>query len=82
MPYGDRMLRRSLTGIAVATALCHAAFADGRAVDPSKVAPEYREAAIKRAAEQKKLVECRKEADAKKLRPRERVEFLIACFDK
>jgi len=51
-------------------------------VDPSKVAPEYREAAIKRAAEQKKLADCRKEADAKKLRPRERVEFLIACFDK
>ena len=51
-------------------------------MDPSKVAPEYREAAIKRAAEQKQLAECRKEADAKKLRPRYRVEFLTACFAK
>ncbi len=82
MPYSGQMLTRSLIGITVSTALCHAAFGQGRAVDPSKVAPEYREAAIKRAAEQKKLADCRKEADAKKLRPRERVEFLIACFDK
>jgi hypothetical protein len=48
----------------------------------SRQGGEYREAAIKRAAEQKKLAECRKEADAKKLRPRYRVEFLMTCFNK
>jgi hypothetical protein len=76
-----QMLARLLIALVAATWFSQAAFAEGRAVDPSKVAPEHREAAIKRAAEQKKLAECRKQADVKKLRPRERVEFLIACFD-
>ena len=76
------MLARFLIGLTTAAALSYAAWADGRLVDPAKVAPEYREAAIKRAAEQKKLAECRKEADAKKLRVRYRVEFLTACFNK
>jgi hypothetical protein len=53
-----------------------------RMVDPSKVRPEYREAAEKRAAEQKKLAACQKEADAKKILMRDRPKFLSECFDK
>jgi len=51
-------------------------------VDPSKVKPEYRNAAEKRAAEQKKLAACQKEADEKKLLPRYRTKFLSDCLDK
>jgi carboxylesterase type B len=53
-----------------------------RAVDPSKVKPEYREAAEKRAAEQRKLAVCQKEADAKKLTTRDRTKFLGDCIDR
>ena len=41
-------------------------------VDPSKVAPEYREAAEKRRAEQLKQIGCAKKADAEKILPRDR----------
>lgn len=53
-----------------------------RMVDPAKVKPEYREAAEKRAAEQKKLAGCQKEADAKKILTRDRPKFLSECIDK
>jgi psiF repeat len=59
-----------------------AGYADGLMVDPSKVKPEYRAAAEKRAAEQKKLVACQKDADEKKLLPRDRTKFLSDCLDK
>ena len=66
----------------VVTLPAAAAHAEGRPIDPSKVAPEYREAAIKRQAEKKKISDCQKEAIAKKLLPRFRVEFLVACVDR
>jgi hypothetical protein len=50
-------------------------------VDPNTVAPEYRAAAEKRRAEQIKLIECRKKADAAKVLPRDRVDHLIRCMD-
>jgi hypothetical protein len=65
-----------------ATALIFAGpgFAE-KLVDPSAVAPEYRAAAEKRRAEQIKLFECRKKADAAKVLPRDRVDHITRCMD-
>lgn len=52
-----------------------------RLVDPTKVAPEYREAAEKRRAEQIRQQECAHKADAEKVIPRERTAFLIQCLE-
>jgi hypothetical protein len=46
-------------------------------VDPTKVAPEYREAAEKRRAEQIRQQECAHKADA----ARERTTFLLQCLE-
>lgn len=50
-------------------------------VDPTAVAPEYREAAEKRRAEQIKQRDCAKKADMEKVMPRERTAFLLQCLD-
>jgi hypothetical protein len=52
-----------------------------RLVDPSKVAPEFREAAEKRRAEQLKQMACAKKADEEKVMPRERVTYLTHCLE-
>ena len=49
-------------------------------VDPNTVAPEYREAAEKRRAEQIKQNDCAHKADAEKVIPRERTSFLLQCL--
>ncbi|MDO8400774.1 MAG: hypothetical protein Q7T45_23445 [Bradyrhizobium sp.] len=51
-----------------------------RLVDPSKVAPEFREAAEKRRAEQLRQQACAKQADAEKILPRDRLAFLNNCL--
>jgi len=51
-----------------------------RLVDPSTVAPEFREAAEKRRAEQLKQQACAKQADAEKVLPRDRLAFLNNCL--
>lgn len=56
------------------------AFAE-KLVDPTTVAPEYREAAMKRRAEQIKQRECAHKADIAKVMPRERTAFLLQCLD-
>ena len=48
-------------------------------VDPAAVAPEYREAAEKRRAEQIKQRDCAHKADTAKVMPRERTAFLLQC---
>ena len=53
-----------------------------RLVDPNKVAPEYREAAEKRRAEQLALYQCSKKADDAKVLRRDRVTFINACLEK
>jgi hypothetical protein len=58
-----------------------ASFAD-RLVDPNAVAPEYRAVAEKRRAEQIKLFECSKKADAAKIVRRDRAAFVSECMDK
>ncbi|WP_370987255.1 hypothetical protein [Bradyrhizobium sp. DN5] len=50
-------------------------------VDPSKVAPEYREAAEKRRAEQLRQRECAMKADLEKVLPRDRTTYLNHCLD-
>ena len=50
-------------------------------VDPTAVAPEYREAAEKRRAEQIKEREGAHKADIAKILPRERTAFLLQCLE-
>lgn len=50
-------------------------------VDPSKVAPEFREAAAKRRAEQIRQRECAKKADGDKVLPRDRTAYLNHCLE-
>ena len=50
-------------------------------VDPANVAPEFREAAEKRRAEQIRQRDCAQKADAAKIIPRERTAFLIHCLE-
>jgi hypothetical protein len=61
-------------------ALAAPALAQGL-VDPSKVAPEYREAAEKRRAEQIRQQDCAHKADVAKVMPRERTAFLLQCLE-
>ena len=51
-----------------------------RLVDPNAVAPEYREAAEKRRAEQIRQNDCSRKAEAEKVMPRERTSFLLQCL--
>ena len=50
-------------------------------VDPTTVAPEYRDAAEKRRAEQIRQRECAHKADVDKVMPRERTAYLLQCLD-
>ncbi len=50
-------------------------------VDPATVAPEYRDAAAKRRAEQLKQRDCAHRADVEKIVPRERTAFLLHCLE-
>jgi len=50
-------------------------------VDPTSVAPEYREAAEKRRAEQIRQRECAHKADVRKILPRERTAYLLQCLE-
>lgn len=72
-----------LAAIALVAAfmICPAARAQN-IVDPSKVAPEFREAAEKRRAEQLKLIACTKAAQDAKIQPREIAKHVVDCFDK
>jgi hypothetical protein len=50
-------------------------------VDPTKVAPEFREAAEKRRAEQIRQQDCAKKAESEKVMLRERTAFINHCLD-
>jgi hypothetical protein len=51
-----------------------------RLVDPTTVAPEFRDAAEKRRAEQLKLIECAKKAKELKVLIRDRAAFISECI--
>ena len=55
------------------------AFAE-KLVDPTTVAPEYRDAAEKRRAEQMRQHDCAQKADKEKVLPRDRTAFLLQCL--
>ena len=72
---------KSLIGATLMSlALAAPALAQGL-VDPSKVAPEFREAAEKRRAEQIRQRDCAKKAEAEKVVPRDRTPFLLHCLE-
>ncbi len=50
-------------------------------VDPNAVAPEFREAAMKRRAEQIRQLECAHKADAARVLPRDRTAYLTQCLE-
>jgi hypothetical protein len=66
--------------ILISMLLATPAFAQ-RLVDPSKVAPEHREAAEKRRAEQIRQQDCARKADTEKVMPRERIAFINQCIE-
>jgi hypothetical protein len=64
------------------TAVSSSAVHAQKVVDPSTVAPEFREAAEKRRAEQLKQILCNKAARDQKIAPRDVLKFVTDCFDK
>ena len=72
---------KQLIFIAVMTLLATAPARSQALVDPSKVAPEYREAAEKRRAEQMRQRECALKADLARVLPRDRTDFLNHCLE-
>jgi hypothetical protein len=80
-PFTEAHLKQFIIIIA-AIALAVTAPARSQAlVDPNKVAPEYREAAEKRRAEQMRQRECALKADLDKVLPRDRTVYLNHCLD-
>jgi hypothetical protein len=76
----EAILNPFIPAALVALLLTFPAFAE-KLVDPTKVAPEYRDAAEKRRAEQLKQLECSHRADVAKVIPRERTAFLLLCLE-
>jgi hypothetical protein len=73
-----------LKQVIIVAALALVATAPARSqalVDPTKVAPEYREAAEKRRAEQVRQRECALKADLDKVLPRDRTVYLNHCLE-
>jgi hypothetical protein len=67
-------------GILISLMLVSSANAQ-KLVDPTTVAPEYREAAEKRRAEQIRQQECAHKAIADKIVPRDRTAYLLHCLE-
>jgi hypothetical protein len=74
-------MNRRLLLVAIVVAIPFSASVAQKLVDPDKVAPEYREAAAKRRAEQLKLLECSHRADAEKVLPRDRTVHIQQCLE-
>jgi hypothetical protein len=75
-----RLFQNILLYAALVTLSSHPGFAQ-KLVDPDKVAPEYREAAQKRRAEQIKQQTCSHKADVEKILPRDRTAYIQHCLD-
>ena len=76
-----RIALASALQIALLVVLASNAAAE-KLVDPNAVAPEHREAAEKRRAEQLKLYQCSKKADEAKVLRRDRSAYINECIDK
>ena len=66
-------------GLVGALVFCEPALAQ-KLVDPNAVAPEYREAAEKRRADQIRQRECAHKADGAKVLPRDRTAHITRCL--
>jgi|SRR6476620_6819927 hypothetical protein len=66
-------------GLVGALVFCEPAFAQ-KLVDPNAVAPQYREAAEKRRAEQIRQLQCAQKADDAKVLPRDRIAYITRCL--
>ncbi len=69
-----------LSIIAAFLICCQPSFAQ-KLVDPNTVAPEHREAAMKRRAEQIRQLECARKADEAKVLLRDRTAHINHCLD-
>jgi hypothetical protein len=67
------------SSLILACILAEPAFAQ-KLVDPNAVAPQYREAAEKRRAEQIRQMQCRHEIDAAKVLPRDQTAAINKCL--
>lgn len=65
----------------VAAILCAAPGLAQRLVDPNSVAPEFREAAEKRRAQQVRVLECQHRAAEAKVLPRDRAAHINQCLE-
>ena len=74
-------MRRTLFALLTAALFSAPALAE-KIVDPRAVAPEFREAAEKRRAEQIKLIECNNAAREAKIARRDLAQYVAECFDK
>ena len=66
-------------GLVGALVFCEPALAQ-KLVDPKAVAPEYREAAEKRRAEQIRQLECAHRPEEAKVLPRDRTAHITRCL--
>ena len=67
--------------VIAAFSLCFQTSFAQKLVDPNAVAPEYRQAAVKRRAEQIRQLECAHKADEAKVMPRDRIAYISHCLD-
>jgi len=81
MRLSRRLILKPFIFVAAIAVLATASVRAQALVDPSKVAPEYREAAEKRRAEQLRQRECAIKADLEKVLPRDRTTYLNRCLD-
>ena len=72
---------RKIIFLAVISLLIAPAVHAQKLVDPTQVAPEYRQAAEKRRAEQLRQRECGRKADVDKVLPRDRTGYLNHCLE-
>ena len=75
-----KLIALAISALLLSAALLQTAPAQ-RLVEPDKVAPEFREAAIKRRAEQVKLMDCSKKATEAKVLLRDRAAHVQHCLD-
>lgn len=79
--FTEAHLKQVILIVAIAALFATAPARSQALVDPTKVAPEYREAAEKRRAEQIRQRECALKADLDKVLPRDRTVYLNHCLD-
>jgi hypothetical protein len=73
-------LKSFCTVVLIAASVCCAPAFAQKLVDPNAVAPEYREAAEKRRAEQIRQRDCAHKAEEAKVLPRDRPAHITQCL--